>query len=275
MPLIEANGLRINYATEGAGPPMVMLHGATSSALEDWSAQRPAFRRAFRLYLVDARGHAGTKWDVADGFTNEMLVADLLAFADALHLATFHLVSFSMGAMTALTFASRHPERLRTLLISGIDVQREPRARVAARLMDPERIDREDLRWAEQLERRHGPAQGAGAWRRLLPAIARDVASQRLLTPAELRNVRVPTLMAYGDRDVFVPVDHVAALYRQLPDARLFVAPGCDHQVMTTRAGLFNEAAAVFYRSTEAVARERALAIRTSGGGSTGGDRCP
>ncbi|MDQ3871874.1 MAG: alpha/beta hydrolase [Chloroflexota bacterium] len=308
MPLVEANGLRISYTTEGAGPPMVMLHGATSSALEDWSAQRPLFRRAFRLYLVDARGHGGTKWDAGDGFANEMLVADLLAFVDALHLATFHLVGFSMGAMTALTFASRHPERLRTLLISGIDVQREPRARVAARLMEPERIDREDPSWAEQLERRHGPVQGAGAWRRLLPAIARDVASQPLLTPAELRDVRVPTLMAYGDRDIFVPVDHVVALYRQLPDARLFVAPGCDHQVMTTRAGLFNDAAGVFYRSTEPLARERALttsvmvrgdrdgdhdnasAADASGGGrddngggekggnvasSTGGDRCP
>jgi pimeloyl-ACP methyl ester carboxylesterase len=266
MPLVEANGLRINYTVEGAGPPVVMLHGATSSALEDWSAQRPLFRRAFRLYLVDARGHAGTQWDAADGFGNEMLVADLLAFVDALHLGTFHLVGFSMGAMTALTFASRHSQRLRTLLISGIDVQREPRARVAARLMDPERIDREDPGWAAELERRHGAVQGPGAWRRLLPAIARDVASQPLLTAEQLRDVRVPTLMAYGDRDIFVPVDHVVALYRQLPDARLFVAPGCDHQVMTTRAGLFNEAAAHFYRSTEAVARERAAAMAASSG---------
>jgi hypothetical protein len=57
---------------------------------------------------------------------------------------------------------------------------------------------------------------------------------------------------------VFVPIDHVVSLYRQLPDARLFVAPECGHQVMVTRPGLFNEAAAGFYRSTERVARERA-----------------
>nr|MBA3795786.1 alpha/beta fold hydrolase [Chloroflexota bacterium] len=73
-----------------------MLHGATSSAAEDWSAQRPLFRRAFRLYLVDARGHAGSRWDAADGFDKEMLVADLLAFVDAMDLATFHLAGFSM-----------------------------------------------------------------------------------------------------------------------------------------------------------------------------------
>ena len=258
MPTIEANGLTIAYAVEGAGPPLVMLHGATSTAVEDWSAQRPVFRQAFHIYLVDARGHGGTRWDARDGFSAELLVDDLLAFVDALRLETFHLAGFSMGAMTALRFAIRHPDRLRTLLISGIDVQREPRASVARRLMDPERIDREEPAWGTQLERRHGPIQGAGAWRTLLPAIARDVADQRLLTPAELRAVRVPTLMAYGDRDVFVPIDHAVGLYRQLPDARLFIAPDSGHQLMVRRPGLFNEACATFYRSTEQQARARA-----------------
>ncbi len=242
-----------------------MLHGATSSAVEDWSAQRPLFRRAFRLYLVDARGHAGTRWDAADGFDKELLVADLLGFVDALELGTFHLAGFSMGAMTALTFATRHAERLRTALICGIDVQREPRARVAARLMDPARIDREEPTWATQLERRHAPVQGPGAWKRLLPAIAADVANQELLTPAELREVRVPTLLVYGDRDIFVPVDHAAALHRQLPSARLLVAPDCPHQVMVSQPALFNQAAGTFYRSTERLARERAGASAPPG----------
>ncbi|MDQ3407801.1 MAG: alpha/beta hydrolase, partial [Chloroflexota bacterium] len=243
---------------EGAGPPLVMLHGATSSAAEDWSAQRPLFRRAFRLYLVDARGHAGTRWDAADGFDKDMLVADLLGFVDAMELGTFHLAGFSMGAMTALTFATRHAERLRTAVICGIDVQREPRTRVAARLMDPARIDREEPAWAAQLERRHAPVQGPGAWQRLLPAIAVDVANQDLLTPAQLREARVPTLLVYGDRDIFVPVDHAAALHRQLPAARLLVAPDCPHQVMVSQPALFNQAAGAFYRSTEQLARERA-----------------
>jgi pimeloyl-ACP methyl ester carboxylesterase len=258
VPTVDANGITINYTVEGAGPPLIMLHGATSSPLEDWAAQRPAFRRAFRLYLPDARGHAGTKWDARDGFTNEMLVADLLGFADALGLDTFHLVGFSMGAMTSLRFASTHPERLRTAIICGIDIFREPRASVARRLMDPVRILREEPEWAKELDRRHGPVQGEGAWQNLLPAIAVDVANQPLPTPAELRNIRLPVLLVYGDRDVFVPADHAVALYRQLPDARLLIAPNCPHQVMVYQPALFNQAAANFYRATENVARKRA-----------------
>jgi pimeloyl-ACP methyl ester carboxylesterase len=258
VPHVSANGLRIHYTVEGAGPPVVMLHGATSSAEEDYAAQRPLFRKAFRIHLVDARGHAGTKWDVGSGFSRDMLVDDLLGFVDALGLETFHLVGFSMGAMTALTFAARHPERLRTAIISGIDIAREPRTSVARRLMDPARIDRDEPEWAAQLERRHGPVQGEGAWKRLLPAIVRDVGTAPLLTFEELRRVRLPVLLVYGDRDVFVPVDHAAAIHKQMPDSRLLIVPNSPHQVMAGQPALFNLAAANFYRSTEHVARERA-----------------
>jgi pimeloyl-ACP methyl ester carboxylesterase len=258
MPHLHANGIAINYTTEGAGPPLILLHGASSTAQEDWAAQRPLFRQAFKLYLVDGRGHGGTRWDAADGFDRDMLVDDLLAFADGLGLDTFHVAAFSMGAMTALVFATRHPERLRTAIIAGIDVQREPRTRVAARLMDPARIERDEPAWAAALERRHGRLQGAGAWKRLLPAIARDVAIQPLLTPEELRNARVPILLAYGDRDVFVPADHAVALHRQLPDSRLLIAPQSGHVVMVNQPAIFNAAAAGFWRSTEKIARERA-----------------
>jgi len=258
LPHVHANGLDIHYTVEGAGPPVIMLHGATSAAAEDWAAQRPLFRKAFRIYLVDARGHGGTKWDARQGFTRDMMVEDLLAFADALNLETFHLVGFSMGAMTALTFATRYPQRLRTAIICGIDIVREPRTSVARRLMDPERIEREEPAWAAQLEKRHGPVQGEGAWKRLLPAIVNDVAGTPLLTFEELRRIRLPVLLVYGDRDVFVPVDHAVTIYRQLPDARLMIAPNSPHTVMVSQPALFNQAAANFYRATEQVARQRA-----------------
>jgi pimeloyl-ACP methyl ester carboxylesterase len=257
MPTVRANGLDVHYTTEGAGPPLVLLHGATSTATADWAAQRPLFRQGFRLYLVDARGHGGTRWDAADGWSAGTLVDDLAAFADALQLDTFHVAGFSMGGLTALTFATRHPERLRTAVISGIDVVREPRASVARRLMDPERVARDEPAWAAMLEQHHA-AQGPGAWQRLLRAIAADVAVQPQLSPEELRNARVPILMAYGDRDVFVPADHAVALYRQLPNARLFIVPNSGHVVMVNQPQLFNDACAVFWRQTEAEARSRA-----------------
>jgi pimeloyl-ACP methyl ester carboxylesterase len=258
MPTIPANGLDIAYAVEGAGPPLVLLHGASSSGSADFALQLPALRNAFRCYVPDARGHGGTRWDAADGFRYEWLVEDLRAFVDAVGLTTFHLLGFSMGGATALGFASRWPERLRTLVLVGISPERDPRAHVARRLFDPVRIEQHDPRWAAELSARHDPVQGAGAWQRLLPAIAADVATQALHGPGELVRIDCPALVMAGDADPLCPVDQAWRLKRQLPDARLFVAPGCGHEVLLRRPALATEALAGFWRSTQAVAERRA-----------------
>ena len=258
LPTIRANGIDIVYDVHGAGPPLVMLHGASSVGSRDFAAQIPLFARGFQLVVPDARGHGRTRWDAADGFRYDWLVDDLTALVDGLGLSTFHVLGFSMGAMTALMFASRHPDRLRTFTVVGITTQREPRLSVLRGLTNLERIDREDQAWARELAARHDPGQGEGAWRRLLPAIAADVAVQPLLSPAELHRIDAPSLVVVGDRDPFVPVDHAWGISRQLGDGRLFVVPGCGHEVTARRPGLFNEALAQFYRSTEGVARTRA-----------------
>ena len=209
-------------------------------------------------HAPDARGHATTRWDVRDGFRYAWLVDDALEVADALGFETFHLLGFSMGAATALGVAARAPERLRTLVLVGLSPDREPRASVARRLFDPARILAHDPAWAEELSRRHDPVQGPGAWQRLLPAIAADVAAQQLHGPAELVRIDAPALVAVGDRDPFVPVDQAWRLRRQLPHARLLVAPDCGHELMRRHPTMCKGPCAGFYTETASIAAARA-----------------
>jgi pimeloyl-ACP methyl ester carboxylesterase len=261
VPTLRANGVDIGYDVQGAGPPLVLLHGASSLAREDFAAQLPSMTKAFLVHMPDARGHGRTRWDAADGFRYDWLVDDLAAFVDALGLDSFHLLGFSMGAMTALQFGARAPERLRTLVVVGITTLREPRASVGRRLMDPERILAHEPEFAATLSRRHDAGQGEGAWQRLLPAIAADIAAQPLLTPAELHRIDCPAMVVCGDHDPFVPPEHAAGLARQLPKGHLFVVPDCGHEVTARRPGLFNEATSGFYRATEAEAKRRATLV--------------
>jgi pimeloyl-ACP methyl ester carboxylesterase len=258
MPIIRADGLDIAYAVEGAGPPLIGLHGATGSGADQFAALLPALSRAFRVHLPDARGHAGTRWDVREGWTAEQLVDDVLAFADGLGLATFHLVGYSMGGMTALQVASRVPERIRTLVAVSISPEREPRHSVGRRVLDPERIERDDPGWARRLAVRHDQGFGPDAWRRLLDAITSDLGTQPLLAPMDLRRIDAPTLVVAGDRDPFVPVEQARGLARQVRDGRLLVLPDVDHEALLDRGGILVPALEDFYRSTAAIAERRA-----------------
>ena len=256
MPTIDANGLSIAYAVDGEGPPLILLHGATGSGASHFASLLPVAARSFRVYAPDARGHGGTRWDAADGFAAADLVADVAAFADALGLGTFHLLGYSMGAMTALQFAARWPRRLQTLVIVSLGAEREPRLSVGRRLMDPERIERDDPAWARELAARHDPVQGPGAWRRLLPAIVADVATQPLLTPAELRAIATATLVVVGDRDPFVPVDQAAGLARQVRDGRLLVLPGVGHDAIFGARPVLHAALTDFYSLARPITTE-------------------
>ena len=264
MPTIEANGLITAYEVDGAGPPLVMLHGATGSGRDHFATLRPVVTPGFRVYLPDARGHAGTRWDPADGWTTADLVDDVIGFVDALDLPTFHLLGYSMGGMTALHVAARCPERIRTLVAISIGADREPRLRVGRVLMDPARIERDDPDWAQRLAARHDPVQGSGGWQRLLTAIVADIAAQPLLTASELRAIDAPTMVVAGDRDPFVPVAQADALAQQVRDGRLLVLPGVGHDSLVERPALLHAALDDFYRSTESIARDRAGEARAT-----------
>ena len=263
---LDANGLRVGYDVVGTGPPLVLLHGASSTGREDFGAQLPTLGHAFTCYLPDARGHGRTVYDTANGLALDDLVADVAAFVDGLGFDALDLVGFSMGGATALAYAMEHSARLRSLVLVGTATEREPRTRVIRRLADVGRIEHQDPAWAAALARRHDPAQGQGAWRRLMPAIVAFVAAQEPPTPARLWQVEVPALVVVGDRDPVVPVPQALALARQLPDARLFVVPACGHEVPAERPGLFTEALTGFYRAVDTGGQRRHLPRRAVGG---------
>lgn len=264
MPTIDANGRATAYEVDGAGAPLVLLHGATGSGGDHFAPLRPVLARGFRCYMPDARGHGGTAWAATEDWTTAELVADLDAFVDAVGLVTFHLLGYSMGGMTALHFAARFPERIRTLVAISIGTEREPRLAVGRTLMDADRIDREDPGWAARLAARHDPAHGSGSWRRLLDAVVADIRTQPLLTPRELRAIDAPTLVVAGDRDPFVPIAQAAALARQVGDGRLLVLPDVGHDTLVDHLPLLEAALTDFYRSTESVARDRAREAPTT-----------
>src|SRR5215207_2567809 len=90
------DGLRLHYREWGdpAAPAVVLLHAYTQHA-RTWDTVARGLADRFRVLALDHRGFGESAW--AADYHELRLVADLGGFVDALRLATFSTVGFSMS----------------------------------------------------------------------------------------------------------------------------------------------------------------------------------
>jgi pimeloyl-ACP methyl ester carboxylesterase len=139
MPWLDANGTDIYYHEEGRGRPLVFLHGMTSCG-EAWFQQFEAFRDRFRVIAYDSVNH-GHSANSPRGEPEPDRVDELEAVLARLDIEHPILAGNSMGAMTILRWAARHPDDAAALVPSGMGVPPAgERPRVPAEPLDDETI---------------------------------------------------------------------------------------------------------------------------------------
>jgi pimeloyl-ACP methyl ester carboxylesterase len=119
---ITANGIGLHYlewGRPGAAPPIVCVHGYTSSA-EAFSALARRLADRHHLLALDVRGHGESQWSPEQAYEYADQAADLAAFADALVPEPFVLIGTSMGGIIAMAYAQRWAHRLRGLMLNDI-----------------------------------------------------------------------------------------------------------------------------------------------------------
>jgi pimeloyl-ACP methyl ester carboxylesterase/DNA-binding CsgD family transcriptional regulator len=118
------DGLRLAYAVEGEGSPLVKA-GTWMTHL-DYDRESPVWRhwvrelsRGHTLIRYDRRG-CGLSDRQFDGVpTLDTHVGDLCAVVDAAGLERFALLGLSGGGPIAIEYAARHPERVSELVLYG------------------------------------------------------------------------------------------------------------------------------------------------------------
>src|SRR6266545_2627250 len=137
--------LRLHIERQGSGPPVVLAHGFGGSA-RNFRLQARALGPTCTLFTYDARGHARSEApDDPSAYVFERLVDDYERVALD---AGDRVVAggISLGAITALAFAARRPERVRALLLASLPGTDEPRRRWARDFADA--IERDGLEQA-------------------------------------------------------------------------------------------------------------------------------
>ncbi|MDQ0492390.1 alpha/beta fold hydrolase [Paenibacillus brasilensis] len=114
MPIFRSNGAKLFYEEEGAGFPLIMLHGLHgSSKMMKYEINR--LKEYFRIIALDSRGHG--KSDKPLHYTLEEHVQDVINLLNHLAIETGYLMGMSMGSYIAQGVAIAVPNRVKKLVL--------------------------------------------------------------------------------------------------------------------------------------------------------------
>jgi pimeloyl-ACP methyl ester carboxylesterase len=114
---VELPGLRMHVAEAGAGEPLVLLHGFPQHWW-GWRKVLPALAAHHRVVAPDLRG-AGWTDAPPRGYTEDQLVADVVALLDALGLDRVGLAGLDIGGILGFRVCLARPERVSRFVCLG------------------------------------------------------------------------------------------------------------------------------------------------------------
>lgn len=219
---------------QGTLPPVVLLHGFSASGPSQYGAMVRYLRPSFgRILMPDLPGHGSSS--VPPALSSEIMSRGLFAALDALIHPGRPVVVFasSMSGGLAVRYASQHPQRVLGLMLcspGGAPPTREE----LAELRDAFDVDTHvkalafvDRMLAEPHWLRQGYAWGVRQqFRRphLRELLAR-AEHERFLAPEEVRGLKVPVHLIWGQADRILPQRHLAFFREHLPPAAVIETP--------------------------------------------------
>lgn len=115
----DSDGVSIHYRVYGNGPDVILIHGLTSTAEDNWDTTVPVLSAEYRVVTLDVRGHGKSDGPHVTGAYGKNMVADIIRLMDHLSIDRPHVVGYSMGGTLALNLAVDHPQRVRSLVVAG------------------------------------------------------------------------------------------------------------------------------------------------------------
>jgi 3-oxoadipate enol-lactonase len=256
MPEVNVDGVKINYTVQGSGEPLLMIMGLGSSSAVWNPALVDELARSFRTITYDNRG-TGLSDKPRTPYSLEMFAGDAVAILDALAIDSAHVFGVSMGGMIAQELALRHAPRLHTLTLGcttcgGKNAVPPPPESVKLLTAPRDGISEEDLirrGWPLAYTPsyiQNNRADLEATIPRILahptPAYAYKIhldATYKLKTFDRLPEIKTPTMVVTGARDVLIPAGNSEVIAARIPGAKLHIIPDAGHSFFNEVPGEF------------------------------------
>ncbi len=239
----------VHYRDEGSGPCLVLLHGSFSSlhTFDDWVT---ALRGQYRIIRLDLPGFglSGTHPSHEYGVQKYLDVLDV--FLQRMGINDCALVGSSLGGWLAWEYAIEHPEMVsRLVLISAagfldeksipvpFKMARAPMVNKLVKFVITRNLVETFLKQVYADTSKITPAMID----RYYDLFSREGNPEAFISLAKARPIdhtprlprlHMPTLILWGDQDIWLPVENGYRFLHAIPSAELIIYEGLGHVPM-------------------------------------------
>lgn len=255
MPYTTVNGIQLYYEMHGAGEPVALLNGIMQNTA-GWSLQVPALAARYQVILHDMRGQ-GKSGKPEEEYSWDLHVEDFRQLLDYLEIEKIHLAGVSYGAETAMYFALKYPDRVKSLVLGTAASELTPLLKAFAqswetaascqdgysffKLFTPSVYGGSFLGsqqdWMEQrarlFEKTVTPDWFAGFLRLLQNFYTLNLTGQ-------LKEIQAPTLVIAAEKDILKPVSLSALIHSQISGAEMAIIADAGHAAVLEKPAEFN-----------------------------------
>ena len=214
----DLRGIKMYTEVYGTGKPLLMIHG-NGGSMSAFSKIVPYFSQRYKVILADSRAHGKTV-DSKDSLSFEMMADDFSALLTQMHIDSAYVIGWSDGGINALVLAMRHPDKMLKLASTGANLWPDSTGLIPSYW----------LKEQVQYNQSKGKVWKTAKERNDYKIFMLDW-DQPNIPVLALRSIKCPSLIIGGDHDL-IPVQHTVEIYRNIPNAYLWILPDSGHATL-------------------------------------------
>lgn len=229
---ITIDNKKIYYEVEGEGKPLILLHGWLASS-ETMKPLQQHLSRNFKVYNVDIIGFG--KSELPDKPMNTNDFGDFLAkFIEQLNIENPILIGHSHGGRTVINYAGRKLGKInKIVLIDSAGIKPKRSINYYIKIYTYKIVKKILKLFPKNLERIRKKVLNkfGSADYKASPEILRKTMNIIINEDQKeiMKNINVPTLMIWGDKDTATPLNDAKQMEKLIPNSGIAVLEGTGH----------------------------------------------
>ena len=229
----EIRGFKMYIETYGEGQPLLLIHG-NGGSIKHFINQIPFFAKKYRVIAADSRAQ-GKSQDNGDSLNYEMMADDYAALLDAMRIDSAFVIGWSDGGINGLLLASRHPEKVKKLVVASANLWPDTTA------MQKEFLDLIQPVYNDLKNKTNRTAAENNDLK-----LTRMMVEEPQISLSEINKIKCPALVIGGDHDV-IKEEHTMLIFKNIPKAYLWILPNSGHKTLVSYKDEFNKTVDDFF----------------------------